>query len=228
MLRRQAPWSDLQCSLLCSFSSLPHHFSLPFSASQTSIFPRYLAYGKSSSQTYLPHCHFNKLVSYTCSSNLFIWPPQILLFKHSSIPFTLFCHACAEGWDSNIGSSSCWCFHSLFPSYCLMLVPGWAHSVQRSPSACTWCYAGELLAAGRCGSYKSSWVHKAATRQIHARKIPQGHTYRDRDPILAQQVSEPKLGGWENPLAGIVARFPCPYPPSWESISSHCWRWDMG
>lgn len=84
-----------------------------------SNFPRYLALGKSSSQTHLPHCHFNKLASYTC------WPPQILPFKHSSIPSTLFCHACAEGWDSNISSSSCWCFHFLFPSCCL--ISGGAH-----------------------------------------------------------------------------------------------------
>jgi len=86
MLRRWAPWADLQCPLLCSFSPLPHHFILPLSASQTSIFPRYLAYSKSSSQTYLPHCHFNKLASYTCSSNLFIWPPQILPFSTALSP----------------------------------------------------------------------------------------------------------------------------------------------
>lgn len=72
---------------------LSHITSVYLSASQTSIFPRYLAYSKSSSQTYLAHCQFNKLDSYNCSSNLFIWPPQILPFKHGSIPSTLFCHA---------------------------------------------------------------------------------------------------------------------------------------
>lgn len=182
-----------------SLPSTPLHFS-------NFHFPQIFSICKSSSQTYLPHCHFNKLASYTCSSNPFTWTPQILPFKHSSIPSTLFCHACAEGWDSNISSSFCWCFHSLSPSCCLKLISGWAHSVQHSASACTWCYTGELLASGCCRSLKFLWVHKAATRQIHGRKIPQGHTY--RDPFLIQQVSKPKPGGWENPLASTTAGKP--------------------
>lgn len=137
MLRRQAPQADLECLLLCSFSSLLHHCI--FCASQTSIIPRYLAYSKSSSQTYLPHCHFNKPIFHTVTSiNL---TPELALLPSSSgqhksylsstnIPSTLFCHACAEGWASNINPSSCWCFHSLFPSCYLLLVSGWAHSVQ--------------------------------------------------------------------------------------------------
>lgn len=132
MLRRQEPWSDLQ-SPLCSFFSLPHHFSLPLSASQPFILPRYSAYGKSSFHTYLPHCH-SKLASYTCSSNLSIWPSQILLFKCSSTLSTLFCHACAEGWDSN--TPQFLLVFSLLLSILLPLLTGWAHSLQRSASAC--------------------------------------------------------------------------------------------
>lgn len=180
----------LRCPPLCSCSSLPHCFSLPLSASQPFILLRYLAHGKSSFHTFLPHCH-GKLASYTSlltssSGHHKPHPSRAALFSPPASALLVLKTGTAT-------SPRFLLVFSLLLSILLpLLISGWAHSLQHSASARVTLrksiLQGVMEPESPCGFIKQQ-LDKFTDKQV-----PQGHTHRDRDPLLAQQGSEPKLG----------------------------------